>query len=115
MGRVGFPQYTSCSYKPIVAFEFAMPKDPKDIKVKIPTLFVMSVLNYKEFTGNALSSEAYSSYPAESELLLQGFMHVLAVNKKVKLENGTGALAKYNGIEFTVIHIFIPDTYTGLY
>ena len=103
---IRLPQATSCSKDPLVALDFAMPEWIKDNQT--PTLFVFACTNYTMITGMTMNNEAYTAYPSESEVLLcEGCkIYVLGIDYGVKIENNEGEIAKYNGQQMTVVHLF---------
>ena len=83
-----------------------MPEQIKDNQT--PTLFVFACLNYERINGMTMNNEAYRAYPSESEVLLcEGCgIFVLGIDYGVKIENTEVEIAKYNGQQMTVVHLF---------
>ena len=55
-----------------------------------------------------MNNEAYTSYPAEGEIVLSDntALFNLSVQRGVTISNTHPSFAKYNGMTFTVIHTF---------
>lgn len=58
-----------------------------------------------------MSNQDYSAYPAERQfLLMEGCrVYVLAIQRKVKIENTHEGMHKFNKKEITIIHLYHGD------
>lgn len=76
-----------------------------------PVLFVIGCRNYNLVRGMWMNNEAYTSYPAEGEILMmEGCrMYVLSVDKDVLITNAHASFSSYNGQRLTVINLFHPS------
>ena len=104
--EIRLPQSTSASKDPVVALGFATPDHIKDNQT--PTFFVFACQNYRSIDGLTMNNEAYTAYPFEDEVLLcEGCpINVLGIDYGVKIDNGEGQIAKFNGQKITVVHLF---------
>ena len=73
-----------------------------------PVIFVFAIQNYFKFNGISISSEAYSSYPREQEVILQEGMDmfVLSVERNFLIKNEHPCFEQYNGQKVDIGYLF---------
>ena len=72
-----------------------------------PTLFVISVRNYRGFAGFRLNQPQYSAHPHEKEFLLQDGLRMFVLKvEEVAMESTEPGLEEWKGKYITIIHLY---------
>lgn len=72
-----------------------------------PTLFVISVRNYRGFAGFRLDRPQYSAHPQEKEHLLMDSLRMFVLKvEEVAWENPQPGFEHWKGKYITIIHLY---------